>query len=106
MTCINGFDANQGGTYNNFGIHGVGIATATDSLAAIRQYVYEEKRISREAFLRAVDSNFENDPVLLHALRYEAPKLGNNDDAVDGIAVALLDTFAGAFAGKRNCSAD
>lgn len=103
MTCINGFDANQGGTYNNFGIHGVGIATATDSLAAIRQYVYEEKRISREAFLRAVDSNFENDPVLLHALRYEAPKLGNNDDAVDGIAVALLDTFAGAFAGKRNC---
>lgn len=103
LKVLDGFDANEGAKYNNFGIHGVGIATAADSLAAIRKYVYEEKKITREQMIAAVDSNFENDPELLHLLRYEAPKLGNNDDYVDSISVELLDTFAAALKGKKNC---
>lgn len=91
------------GKYSNFGIHGAGIATAADSLAAIKKYVYEEKSIGKTQLIQAVDSNFENDPELLHLLRYEAPKLGNNDDYVDSIAVDLLDSFAVSLEGKRNC---
>ena len=30
----------NGGKYNNFGIHGSGVATATDSLFAIKEHVY------------------------------------------------------------------
>ena len=92
-----------GGKYNNFGIHGTGIATAADSLAAIKKYVFEEKSLDRAEYIKAVDENFKNDTSLLHKLRYESPKLGNNDDYVDGIATALLDAFADSLEGKINC---
>lgn len=93
----------KGGKYNNLGIHGTGISTAADSLAAIKKYVFEEKSITKEELISAVDNNFTDTPELLHKLRYEAPKLGNNDDYVDSIATELLDTFSNALKGKTNC---
>lgn len=91
------------GKYNNFGIHGTGIATAADSLAAIKKYVFEEKSIDKKVLIDAVDSDFENAQKILRKLRIEAPKLGNNDDFVDNIATALLEAFANALKGKTNC---
>ena len=93
----------DGGKYNNFGIHGTGIATAADSLAAIKKYVFEEKSVDKLELIKAIDENFENSPELLHKLRFEAPKLGNNDDFVDSIATELLDVFANVLKGKFNC---
>ena len=93
----------EGGKYNNFGIHGTGIATAADSLAAIEQYVFSEKRVSKAELLAAIDSDFENAGELLHLLRYEAPKMGNHDDRADGKACLLLQAFADALKGKTNC---
>lgn len=93
----------EGSKYNNFGIHGTGIATAADSLAAIQRYVFDEASVSARELLDAVDSDFAHAPQLLHKLRYEAPKLGNNDDFADGFATDLLDAFAAALEGKRNC---
>ncbi len=103
MNVLMDCDIYTGGKYNNFGIHGTGIATAADSLAAIKQYVFEEKSITPADYIEAVDSDFANAHELLHKLRFETPKLGQNNDAVDPIAVALLDTFADAVEGKKNC---
>ena len=103
MNVLMGRNIADGGKYNNFGIHGTGIATAADSLAVIKKYVFEEKTLDKAALIAALDANFENDPELLHKLRFEAPKLGNNDDFVDSIATELLDTFAASLRGKRNC---
>ena len=103
MNVLMDCDIYNGGKYNNFGIHGTGIATAADTLAAIKKYVFEEKSIQKSELIKAVDENFENTPVLFHKLRYEAPKVGNNDDFADSIAVELLDTFADSLKGKRNC---
>ena len=103
MNVLMDCDIYNGGKYNNFGIHGTGIATATDSLAAIKKYIFEEKSITKADYIKAVDENFENDPELLHKLRYEAPKVGNNDDFADSIATELLDTFANSLKGKTNC---
>ena len=89
--------------YRNFGMHGTGIATAADSLAAIKKYVFDEKYISAADMLKAVDENFENSPELLDKLRNEAPKMGCDDDYVDNISVELLDTFADCLEGKKNC---
>ena len=89
--------------YRNFGVHGTGIATASDSLAAIKKYVFEEKYVTAKEMLDAVDANFENTPELLAKLRNEAPKMGNNEESVDEISVRLLDMFADALDGKRNC---
>lgn len=89
--------------YRNFGIHGTGISTAADSLAAVKKYVFDEKYITAENLLKAVDDDFENTPELLYKLRNEAPKMGNDDDYVDDISVKLLDMFSNALDGKVNC---
>lgn len=89
--------------YNNFGIHGTGIATAADSLYVIKKYVYNEKRFTVQKLIKAVDSNFENDEELLALVRYETEKMGNDVDAVDFIAADLLDMFAESLKGRKNC---
>ena len=103
MNVLMDCDIYNGGKYNNFGIHGTGIATAADSLAVIKKYVFEEKSIGKQELIDAVDANFENTPELLHKLRYDSPKLGNNDDFVDSIATSLLDSFGNALKGRINC---
>lgn len=89
--------------YHNFGIHGSGIASATDALAAIKMHVFERKTLTPSQLIKALDSDFENDGELAHLLRYESPKMGNNDDYADDISVHLLDAFAQALEGKTNC---
>ena len=103
MNIMMNCDIYNGGKYNNFGLHGTGIATAADSLAAIEKYVYNEKTISKEALLEAIDSDFEKHSEILPILRYEAPKMGNDDDAADQKAVILLQTYANSVKGKTNC---
>lgn len=93
----------DGKKYNNFGVHGCGIASATDALAAVKKYVLNGT-VGKERLVSALDSNFENDPELLHMLRYEAPKLGDGaSDESKEISTALLDSFADALDGKKNC---
>ena len=93
----------NGGKYNNFGIHGTGIASAADSLSAIIKYVYREKILKKEELIKAVDENFENSPELLHILRYETPKVGQNDNFVDTFLCFLLKSFSESLEGKINC---
>jgi len=90
----NARDISLGAKYNNYGIHGTGISTAVDSLAAIRKYVFEEKSLDVQDLLQALDHNFQGQYDLWHQLRYDAPKMGNDDNDVDNIAVELLDDFA------------
>lgn len=93
----------DGGKYNNFGIHGTGIATAADSLTVIQKYIYEEERYSKEMLIEAVDSDFLLHTEILPVLRYEAPKFGNDEELPDGLAVQLLKLFADSLKGKKNC---
>ena len=89
--------------YRNFGIHGTGLSSASDSLAAIKKNVFDEKTVTPERLISALDADFENDPELLHLLRYESPKMGNDDDYVDSMCTYLLDVFADTVKGKKNC---
>ncbi|MCI8525098.1 MAG: pyruvate formate-lyase [Oscillospiraceae bacterium] len=96
-------DISRGAKYNNFGIHGSGVSTAADSLAAIQKYVFDEKSITPAEYIAAVDADFEGCDALLAKLRYETPKMGNDDDYVDAMAVRLLRSFSDALEGKQNC---
>ena len=93
----------DGRKYRNFGIHGCGIASAADALAAVKQYIYDEKTVSPTRLLAALYSDFSTDPELLHLLRFKAPKMGMDDDRVDLIAKDILNAFADALEGKKNC---
>ena len=95
-------DISLGCKYNNFGIHGTGLATATDSLAAIRKYVFEKKTVTPERLLAALEADFKNDPELKDLLRKEAPKMGQDIDWVDSIGTDLLDSFDKALEGRHN----
>ncbi|MBE6589053.1 MAG: pyruvate formate-lyase [Ruminococcaceae bacterium] len=94
----------KGRKYRNFGVHGCGVASAADALAAIKKHVYDEKTLSVSQLIDAMDHNFENDPVLLHKLRYESPKMGceGGESAAD-MSVRVLDAFSEALSGRTNC---
>lgn len=93
----------EGAKYNNFGLHGTGVATAADSLAVISKYIYDEKRFTKEALIEAVDSDFELHSEMLPILRFEAPKMGNNEELPDEMTVQLLKMFSDSLKGKKNC---
>jgi formate C-acetyltransferase len=101
--CVeNAQDITLGGKYNNYGIHGTGIATAADSIAAIKKFYFEEKSITAEALAAALKNNFDGTPELYEKLRFEAPKMGHDDDYVDSIASALLASFDKSLVGAHN----
>jgi formate C-acetyltransferase len=87
-------DISLGSVYNNYGIHGTGISTAVDSLAAIKKFVFEEKSIPAQTLIKAIESNFEGLEEVYSKLKYEAPKMGKDDDFADNIAVELLNIFS------------
>ncbi|HHT67343.1 MAG TPA: pyruvate formate-lyase [Erysipelotrichaceae bacterium] len=92
--CVNNKkDIADGGKYNNYGFHGAGIANASDSLAAIKEHIFEKKDIAKEELLTAIDNNFEGYLSLQKKL-ISSPKMGNNEAYVDDIAVRLLDKFS------------
>jgi formate C-acetyltransferase len=93
--CIEqGLDVSEGAKYNNYGIHGTGISTAVDSLAAIKKFVFMERSVGAEELIRAVDADFEGYDDLWMKLKYKAPRMGNDDDFTDLIAVQLLEIFS------------
>lgn len=98
----NGRDVSMGCKYNNYGLHGTGLATAADSMAAIRKYVFEERSVTAEELIQALKDDFRGHELLCNRLRYEAPKLGNHDEGVDRTASMLLACFADALKGKKN----
>jgi pyruvate-formate lyase len=91
-----GRDLSQGARYNNFGIHGAGLANAADALAAIRKFIFEEQSLRPADLLTALDANFEGWEALRHSLAEEAPKVGNADERADDLMVGLADAFAAA----------
>ena len=97
-----GRDVSEGLLYNNYGIHGAGLSTATDSLAAVRMAVFERHLVTPAELIGALDADYDGHEALRDLLRNDAPKLGNDDDAVDAIAADLLQTFADALADVPN----
>ncbi len=86
-SCISrGKTIKEGGSKYDF-ISGlqVGIANLGNSLAAIKKLVFEERKISKEELVNAIESDFEGmegEKIRLMLLNF-APKFGNDDDYVD-----------------------
>ena len=86
--CIaRGQDVTAGGARYNFsGPQGVQIANVGDSLAAVRQTVFEEKWLTAGELLAALRANYDGRESLRQRLINNTPKYGNDDDRVDGLA--------------------
>lgn len=72
-----------GARYNTNYIQGVGMGTVTDSLTALKKWVFDESLLTLPEFAAALSRNFEGDEELRYRLIYQTPKYGNDDDAAD-----------------------
>jgi formate C-acetyltransferase len=82
-----GKDITAGGAlYNYITIEGIALATAADSLTAIKKLVYDDGSVEMDQLLIALDNNFEGYEPLRRTLINKAPKYGNDDPEADEIA--------------------
>jgi formate C-acetyltransferase len=82
-----GKDSNAGGArYNFLTVEGVSLATAADSLAAVKKLVFEDHQITMQELLGALKTNFDGHESLRQTLLNKAPKYGNDSSYADEIA--------------------
>ena len=100
--CIRrGRDYNAGGArYNNTYVQGVGIASLTDALAAVREVVFEERRLSLTELVAVLDADFAGQEELRARLVHRAPKYGNDDDRADELMRRAFAAFFDAVDGR------
>ncbi len=94
--CIQrGIDITNGGTvpYASQAMMAVGVPNVGDSLAAIKKAVFEDRKLSMEKLLSALDKNYEFEEEVLHIVE-NCPKYGNGDDDVDSIVCQIVDHFS------------
>ncbi|MDR0904671.1 MAG: formate C-acetyltransferase/glycerol dehydratase family glycyl radical enzyme [Oscillospiraceae bacterium] len=94
--CVeNGVDITRGGTKYNFtGPQGVGIGTAGDGLATIKQLVFEEKKVTGRELLDAVIANWDGHEELYAYVNSDrVHHYGNDDDYADSLAKFAMDTW-------------
>ena len=83
----------------NFGyFEFMGLGTVIDSLAAIKKLVFEDKKLTMDQLIDALEANFEGYEDIQQLLR-TAPCYGNDDEYADEIG-RELDRMAVAFAAK------
>lgn len=94
-----GRDIDQGGARHNWIMPSfVGLANLVDTLAVIQQFVYEEHKLSLEKVVAALISDYAGCEDLRLMFANQAPKYGNDVDAVDGLAVRLTEVI------RRECA--
>ena len=89
-----GLQHDAGGPIYNFGvIETAGVSAVADALTAIKKLVFEERKITAEELLDALDADFQGYEAQRQLLLHKAPKFGNDDPEADAMAVRVLDMF-------------
>lgn len=90
-----GIDVSAGGARYNFtGPQAVGVGTTADGMAAIKQLVFEEKKVTAERLLNALESNWVDDKPLYALVNSDkVHHYGNDDDYADELARFATDTY-------------
>jgi formate C-acetyltransferase len=102
--CIEkGICREAGGARYNFGpfISIIGSSDVGDSLAAIKKCVFEEKTVTMDELIDALDRDFEGHD-FLHRKLMDAPKFGNDDDSADEQTVWVKHIFAKEVSRQKN----
>ena len=79
-----------GARYSESGAFICGIGNTSDAVAAIDTLIFQKKTFTMEELLTALDHNFEGYEKMRLILLNKAPKYGNDNDYVDGIAAGLV----------------
>lgn len=93
--CIEkGKDLTDSGAKYNLGpvLTGIGLAVTANSLAVIKKLVFEDKFITMEELMQALDSNWEGYESL-RQVALSLPKYGNDIEYVDDIAIKIANHY-------------
>jgi formate C-acetyltransferase len=102
--CIkNCLDYARGGAKYNTGngIILIGVADIINSMAAVKELVYDKKLVSMKDLISALDHNFVGYEDI-HMLCTEAPKYGNDDELTNEIAGEMLSYIADEIEGYQS----
>jgi pyruvate formate-lyase/glycerol dehydratase family glycyl radical enzyme len=98
-----GRDYHDGGArYNTSYIQGVGVGTMTDALSALKHHVFDERSVTMEALLAALDADFAGTERLRQMLVNRTPRYGNDDDRADALMLRLFEAYFAAVDGRPN----
>lgn len=91
---LQGKDLVDAGAKYNLGpvLTGIGLAVTSNSLAVIKKLVFEDKVITMENIINALDANWEGYDDL-RRLALDVPKYGNDMDYVDDIAIKMANHY-------------
>lgn len=90
--------ASENGTQMNFGF----LADIADSLAMIKKYVYDEKKISLQALVEMMDKDFEGNEKMRLRLLHDPDKYGNNRELPDFFASDIASFCSQNVSGRKN----
>jgi formate C-acetyltransferase len=88
--------------YNFTGVQGVGMADGADSLAAMNQLVFKEKKVSMNELLDALKDNFQGKEELRQLLINHAPKYGDDNEDADRFARLVAEIYSTEVEKHRN----
>ena len=98
-----GKDVTAGGARYNFsGIQAIQVANIADSLAVLKQLVFDNSTVSREKMLEALRGNFSGNEIMRQMCINKVPKYGNDIEWVDSTGADWLRYFAGKLKNFRN----
>ena len=102
--CIaRGKDYNDGGArYNSSYIQGVGLGTITDTLAALKQHVFERRTVSIAELKSILANDFAGAEDFQATLLHRTPKYGNDDDHADDLLRRVFEAYFAAIDGRPN----
>lgn len=89
-----GADLIEGGAIDSsFGIQCIGSANTADSLTVIQKLIYDEKKITWDELLQAIDDDWSGHERLRQMAINYVPKYGNDDDYADANMSWVLDSW-------------
>lgn len=85
--------ADYGAQYHCSNCNAFGLVNASDSLVAIDQLVFRERRFSLDRLVAAAKADFDGYPEIHEAI-LQCPKYGNGDEQADTMAARLAERYA------------
>ena len=92
----------SGAKYNNTSINALGVATAVDSLLAIKKLVYDDRDMTLEELVELLKNNWEGQERLRLKVKRTYPKYGMGDPYADSVARKIMERLAHRINGRPN----
>lgn len=98
-----GKDYNDGGArYNTNYVQGVGLGSLTDTLAGIKYHVFDQRDLTLDQLLRALEDNFSGHEAVRQQLINKTPHFGNDLDYADELMVDIFNAYYAEVNGRPN----